>query len=478
MPCWMRTACVSLLLTLGAPCALAQDGTDQNAPADDAPLEWELDPTLQAARAERLRRVTWDMIEASKGNLSHIRRGNFSQEALDDGMFDEVLSRFTQIDAQTGGLEFVAIRKIDDYTMQAWLLLPANNQMYDLVVWLERSPPFGIDGMTMGESQGVPDNLVAGWDEVGPLLDELDFQAGMAVYELTDDGGLAPIFLQNEDAPVNVNTMAHLWVLGLLNDSIIAGDATWSDTYPVNDLLKCPAPGTVYRTPPRTELTLREYVAFMLDKGECSAINHLITVLGQERVTRYFRESLGVDVGENVREVDPFLKFHEAYALKCSPRNDLLREYAAADPAERWRMLEEDVNWFLMDEALFVSWRAPNHVDSVGWFASPKQICEQVARLWAMTQSRPDLFSDQIGLMRGPARIDVADVWDVAWVREGQEPGAQSKAWLFRGNDGRVFVMAAAFMDPQRDIVDDLRQNDAVFGALELLETEGVRVDD
>lgn len=252
--------------------------------------------------------------------------------------------------------------------------------------------------------------------------------------------GPAKLFDGKEpDDAMAVAGAARLYVLGALIEEIAAGRRRWDEVVVLAPGRRAGPNGRLRTWPDGSPLTLQTLATLMTNDGDDTATELLLATLGRDRVEAMLSPMGVKDPASRL----PFLSPREAFALKAEPGGAAAAAWLRLDAAGRRAALPALAA--TPPEAL-PAFFEPRYVDSIGWFASPREICDALVWILRRTESGPAAVArDVLGLNRGLS-VDPA-FFTFAGYNGGAEPGAHCAAWLLRRPDGRWFAFCAAWND-------------------------------
>jgi hypothetical protein len=266
------------------------------------------------------------------------------------------------------------------------------------------------------------------------------------------DGTCQPIYAVDETQPRPIGSDFKLYVLGALADAVAIGDVRWDDALMIRDDLKSLPSGTFQDLDHGTELSVRAFAQAMIATSDNTATDHLIDLLGRDRVEAALATHGHADPSLNI----PMLTTRELFVLKLVLRDDEVDRYLAARSDERRLILEADVDTrdvTLEDAEDFLT---PRWVNQLEWFASPADLCRAMVTLYRGSANPP---TGPIGEILGanPA-VDVDGRWSYAGFKGGSEPGVLSLVWYLVDNErSYVYVVNVANERerlPERQLVE------------------------
>jgi hypothetical protein len=247
-------------------------------------------------------------------------------------------------------------------------------------------------------------------------------------------------------------------VLGTLADAVSAGEISWDDEIVIRDELKSIPSGILQDEADGTVKTVREVAELMISISDNTATDHLIDLLGRQRIEDHLPE-LGLTEPElNV----PFLTTRELTALKVGPSAGLGVQYVAGDVDARRAILEQ-ISDITVADLPIQDLDEPIRPDTLEWFASPADMCTVFAGIWADGDDTiREILTSNPGVAPAPG------VWDEVAFKGGSEPGLLAVAWLTVAPDGRVFVLNGSVLDTG-GLIDELEAVFVFAGARDLL---------
>lgn len=271
------------------------------------------------------------------------------------------------------------------------------------------------------------------------------------------DGVCRPVLAVAPDEPAPLGSMFKLYVLGALAEAVAAGDVRWDDAITIHDELKSPPSGILQNEPAGTVKTVREVAELMISISDNTATDHLIALLGRERI-----EAALPVLGNSTSELNvPFLTTREMIGLKVGFGAGLRQGYLDGDEAARRAVLDQIAD--LRPEDLPLSeWTDPIDPDRLEWFATPADLC---ALHVALRDQAGGPGLEPVGeiLSLNPGLPDTAERWSYLAFKGGSEPGLLAMSWLGETAGGRTFVLAGSVVNPDRPL-DELEAV-LLFGA-------------
>jgi beta-lactamase class A len=269
------------------------------------------------------------------------------------------------------------------------------------------------------------------------------------------------VVYHDADEPLAIGSAFKLWVLSAIADG--SNRARWDEKIKIRDDLKSLPSGVMQNQPDGAEFTVREFAEKMISISDNSAADHLIHYIGRDKC-----EAAMARVCEQNADLNrPFLTTRDLFVLKLSGSDDLPRRYIAADTDARRAMLPEFAKE-TPKAALALAWKAPRFIDSLEWFASPREMANTLQWLdllsqreqWDVSTPQSAAAAEATGEKSAIRRILSINpgipfdrkVWPFVAYKGGSEPGVMSLNWLLERADHRRFVFSITFNDTKKAI--------------------------
>ena len=249
--------------------------------------------------------------------------------------------------------------------------------------------------------------------------------AQLAVYPL--DGG-APVLDVSGDAPAPLGSAFKLWVLAEAARQVAAGERRWDAVVPVGTP-SLPS-GILQGWPAGTPVTLQTLATLMIAISDNTATDTLLTTLGRDKV-----DAMAARYGGS----GPVLTTREAFVIKSDPA--LTAAWAKGDAGRRCALLAAQaarIAGAALDPMMFAA--GPLAIDSVEWFAAPRD----VARLLAALRDAGPVVRGILSVNHG---VDPATVarFDYVGFKGGSEPGVIALNVLAQAKNGRWYAVSGAW---------------------------------
>lgn len=436
-------ATVAIVGCVSAPAVCRAQGT---APAPRA------NPEASIALQDRFQ----EFMQIVNGDFDRLRPELFTasfREQLPLGPFTESIKEQY---AQRKGFKLLASNAMSPYEIGAWVRTVSDGKDWDLLLGIEAQRPYAINSLVLQARPDKSQRAFDGWGLLDRDLEAIIDRSGFAIYEILPDGSMKAVHRVYGDRRMAIGLGAQLWLLAGVAEKVARGDATWDQTVSLQGNLKSlPLLGFAV-TPNGTEFQLHEFTTRLMTNQDTTAFDHLLDFLGSqgaEAVRNSFRQGPdgpGSVVGSAASPEDPFLSTLDLYRLTCTADATLIKTYSADSPAERRTMLKTALANLSVMYELFEVWAKPQYLESVGWFATPDELCRAAARVWTLGQ-KPEMSKYTLDAMEAADNplID-REAFKYVGVSTGGVPGAFAGTWIYERVDGRVYVMTFIFNNANR----------------------------
>lgn len=276
-------------------------------------------------------------------------------------------------------------------------------------------------------------------------------------YALTDEGSargtLTPIATLGETRPLALGSTFKLWILAALGQDIAAksGSLTWDTKLSIKDSIKSLPSGKMQLLEEGTEFTVSHFAKEMISISDNTATDHLLFAVGRERVEKTMAE-LTAKPDLNI----PFLSTLEMFKLKLGQDRDLAKRWSESrDVAAKRTKLDKGGAVESQTPSLVgaMSWNKPYYIDTVEWFASPRDLATLMAELRRL-EKLPGNAPLGAALRTNPGLGFDPAKWKSVGYKGGSEPGVMNMTWLLERQDGRWFVLTITFNDTKAPVAE------------------------
>lgn len=324
-----------------------------------------------------------------------------------------------------------------------------------------------IDGLLFRPSPQDDLQQLESWDQLDELLRDLPGTANFGAMEILPDGSLKDVHTFNGDTRLAIGSAFKLWILGALGEQVVAGETSWDEQLAVREEWKSLPSGVMQNEDDGAEFPVSHFANQMISISDNTATDHLLHFVGREEVEAYMA-SLTDEPTVN----RPFLATMEMFRIKLNPDRTFVNAWNAGDEEARRALLEPDADAMQhkINLLLVGNWRMPIAIDTLEWFASPRELCRVMADLHRLEQLEGmDALGHALRINPGAAFVSR---WVSVGYKGGSEPGVINLTWLLERDDGRWFAMSLGWNDT-RAPVDTNRAVRLATQASSLLALEG-----
>lgn len=275
-----------------------------------------------------------------------------------------------------------------------------------------------------------------GFDKVAAEIAALPGSSGFLVAQI-DGKAIKPLASANADRQFAIGSTFKLYILDELAAQVAAGQRRWSDVVPLSHASFSSA-GTA-NWPKDTPVTLQTLANWMISVSDNGATDTLIHLLGREKIEARMR---GAGHGDPSRNI-PFLTTVEAFALKGNNFAAEREAFIAGDDKAQRKLIETNKDRLTLSNVDGVSFSGgPRFIDSLEWFASPKDIARAFIDL---RERKSDTAMSAMAINNGVGP-GAAKGWSYLGYKGGSELGVLSMSLLGqRAADGKWFVVTMSW---------------------------------
>lgn len=290
-----------------------------------------------------------------------------------------------------------------------------------------------VSGLLISDFASIGDTMAMVEREISALPGQTNYLVARL-----DGTSPAELHARNPDLALAIGSTFKLYILAELADRIERRKMAWDNVTDI-DRKSFSSKATEY-WPMGAPVTLHSLASWMISVSDNGATDMLIDVLGRDAIGRRLKVIGNSAADRNI----PFLNTVEAFALK-SPKNDDIRAaFQAASEAEQAKLLVRAADRLTLDAIsgeLFVG--KPLHIDSIEWFASPRDL----VRL--MNHFRAEKRSEARGIMAMNPGIsrEAAARWQYLGYKGGSEAGVISMSFLLQAKSGRWYAVTGSWND-------------------------------
>jgi beta-lactamase class A len=327
-------------------------------------------------------------------------------------------------------MKVVSIRPTNEFQAIATLLFEKATAHVDIVI--DPKAPNKVSGLRFSDVKVSGDSI----DKIGSDFKALPGNSGFVLAKLDGNGGYQTIAAQNPAQQFAIGSTFKLYILAELAAQVEGGQRKWADVVPLSKRSFTSA--ATANWPLGMPVTLQTLATQMISVSDNGATDTLLNVLGREAV-----ESRLARIGHSAPDkMLPFLSTVEAFALKA-PANAVLRNaYLKASEAKQRDLLTANQNRLtleLIEGAQFTS--APAFIDTIEWFASPKDI---IAVMDHIRAQKSDTARTIMAINPG---IDPASArkWRYLGYKGGSESGVLSMSFLAQNQQDVWYVASGSW---------------------------------
>lgn len=301
-----------------------------------------------------------------------------------------------------------------------------------------------------GDAQALQHDLPTTWEAfdlaASALAERVSFLAADITHRTCQTvHGLAPL------TSLAVGSSFKLYILGELAEQIAGrspsalSPARWDGPLAIETRFKSIPHGDLLFVPDGTLFTVRYFAEQMIQRSDNTATDHLLFLLGREKVEQGMATMGHHDPSLN----KPLLATRELAILKFLYTDQELATYLAASDAGKRQILANEKRGFAELEAYFEQHgvpTTPTRIDTVEYFADRFDMCRTLMALHRVAKDWRLQPVAEVLTLADPLGIDRED-WIYVGFKGGSELGVLAGNWLLQRKDGRLFVVSGAFND-------------------------------
>lgn len=254
-----------------------------------------------------------------------------------------------------------------------------------------------------------------------------------------------PIHSLNADGQLAIASTFKIYVLGEVARQVQDGTLGWDTPVTITDALRSMPSGDFAWMPAGHQVSVRDLAMAMMTNSDNTATDHLIGLLGRERVESAFAAFGHADPAVN----EPLLLTRELFAIKMWQSDDWMARYTSATDEEQLQLLTSEIAGKLINPSGgWGHWNGPTAIDGIEWFASAEDLCRAMKTLWTLG-GEPGMEPVREILTRNRGGVVDTTLWPRAGLKSGYEAGVVNSTYVLERNDGRVFFASVGFNHPQ-----------------------------
>jgi beta-lactamase class A len=271
----------------------------------------------------------------------------------------------------------------------------------------------------------------------------------------------------NTTIPAPLASSFKLYVLDALATAIASGQVSWDQELTITSEVKSGGSGTLQDEPVGTPVSVEHVASLMISISDNTAADMLIGLLGPGAVEQAAKASGMADPALDT----PFLTTRQQFTLDLYDWPKLAQRYLALKPPQRARFLTSTVDGLTPSDQS--PWTTPRDINSIGWFASPSDMCHVFASLAAL--ARQPKLAPLATILDLPGQLGLSpSQWQSVWYKGGSDPGVLTLNYLAMTRSGKTYVVSVLAENPTAPISSsaDTTLNQAIKGALTLVAAE------
>jgi beta-lactamase class A len=326
--------------------------------------------------------------------------------------------------------KIVSVSPTNDFQADATLMFEKASAQVDIV--LDPKVPNKVTGLRFSDIKVTGDTI----DKISADFRALPGASGFVLAKLDGSGGYQTMAAQNPAQQFAIGSTFKLYILAELAAQIEGGQRKWADVVPLSKRSFTSA--ATANWPLGMPVTLQTLATQMISVSDNGATDTLLNALGREAV-----ESRLARIGHSAPDkMLPFLSTVEAFALKAPANAPLRAQYLKASEAKQRDLLTANQNRLTLEQiegAQFTS--APAFIDTIEWFASPKDI---IAVMDHIRAQKSDTARTIMAINPG---IDPASArkWRYLGYKGGSESGVISMSFLAQNQQGVWYVASGSW---------------------------------
>lgn len=412
-------------------------GADAIAPSDSGVTA----PDTPAGNA-----LTWVLagLNGAKYTTTEIS-AHFTKAFLGSAPASQVLSIFSQL-AGSKPWTLVGFDGKPTSTALVALLHRADGQIWRLSLNVDGAGL--IDGLLVNQAPDQ-DPALGSFDAVDARLATLAPNVSVLAATI-DKGACTTLHALAADTSRPLGSQFKLYILAALAESVKTGTHAWTDTIAIDDKLKSLPSGTFQDQAAGTKLPVTAFAENMISISDNTAADHLLFFVGRTNV----EDALGKNGHHHPSDNQPFFSTRELFDMKLLLTAQDRADFLAASVADKRTKLQtyDDT----LDPRTFSgSWTTPIAVDTLEWFATPKDLCQLMSNLRDYGDA-PATAEVKKALSINPGIPDDAGLFSYIGFKGGSEPGVLTLSFLLqRKKDGAFRFYSVELMSTSAALDED-----------------------
>ncbi len=426
-------------------CALALQARAGDAATPEAHLRWFVAQINEGVAEDAHDRLTAQFLER-----------------LDDGGLAQIA---TDLRETSGGFEIEAFRVESDELVSAVLAPREFGSRWRLTVRAGADDASLIDAIGVAPAPELGAPGVSTWEDLEERLTVLETDVSFGVYRVENLSDIGPVLEVGANDARAIGSAAHIFRLGALTDAVQTGEIDWLDRIQIRGDLIVVEEQRQGNSREGETWVLADLAQRMIATSDNVAADHVSDLVGRGAIEAYMER-----VTDHAALNQPFLLAGEAFKLKLATNQEIGFQYANADEQQRRAMLERELDGVKPNFQMLLNWRSPRMIESIGWFASARDMSRALVDLTSKASS-PELrrvaniLTSSSGLKLNSYR------WPNAAYVGGAEPGVLSMNWMLIRRDGAMFALSLNVNDAEAAL-DHLTLTALAGSAINLLASE------
>ncbi|MEX0676366.1 MAG: serine hydrolase [Pirellulales bacterium] len=271
-------------------------------------------------------------------------------------------------------------------------------------------------------------------------LDQLPGHTGFLFTELTGEDPRV-LYALREDERFAIGSSFKLFILGALADEVNADQRGLDNVMRLRADLKGPPHSEMASWPIDSPVTLQTLALKMISTSDNTATDHLLCLLGRERVERQM-----VEMGDRHAQWNrPLLSTREMTMLRDKKSPLAGSEYQELDLAARRRFLADHFRGVPDYEDVDFDAAAYNLAE---WYATPLDMARALSWLKNHTQVVNPAHPLRAVLAVEPKLAHDASIWPYVGFKGGSEDQLLAGNWLLKHKNGRWYTFHVFYNNP------------------------------
>lgn len=298
---------------------------------------------------------------------------------------------------------------------------------------VEAASPHKVVGLLIKGFEVKGDSLA----KINAAFAALSGEAGYLVEKIGADGTRQQIAGRHVDQQFAIASTFKLYVLAELAAQIEAGQRKWTDVVPLS--VNSYSSTATQNWPRSTPVTLQTLATWMISVSDNAATDALMSVLGREAIEK----KLAMIGHSDPDKALPMLTTVEAFALKTNPT--LRKMFETGTEARQRALLTQKAADLAYERINLVALSSgPVAIDSIEWFASPRDITTLLINLRNMDNQT---VRDILSVKKGAPPASAAK-WQYLGYKGGSEPGVISMSFLAQTKSGEYHAITGSWNNP------------------------------